>query len=39
MDNWLYRVLKDTMHLHKISDPQAQILLERILRTIFPRDK
>ena len=36
MDNWLYRVLKDTLALHAISEAQAQTLLDRIVRILFP---
>jgi len=35
MDNWLYRVLKDTLDLHKVSTPQAKALLKRIMQIIF----
>lgn len=39
MDTWLYRVLKDTLDLHKINEQQAKELLNRLLRTIFPDEK
>lgn len=38
MDTWLYGVLKCAMDLHKISDPQAEILLNRIIQIIFSDD-
>jgi hypothetical protein len=36
MDNWLYKVLKDTAALRQATDEQGKTLLKRILDTLFP---
>lgn len=35
MDNWLYRVLKDAMALHTVTDDQAKTLLGRLMDALF----